>query len=403
MNTITQLDLLVLRERGLTRRLSGVERAVRAIEVSPAPEGEAVDSTARSNLFVNGSFEFYDRSANTPRDWTGTGGAILSFGMYGADGATAVKLPAGATLGQAVAADQQAAVAVSVYARAQQPGASVAITLAHTPGQQAGTIFRIDPDGREEATSALPDDGRWYRFFRSFVLVGGAAATVTLGASGAEAFIDAAKYEKEDGGSAFIDATAFVSGDWGSSVHLRNLSAENIVAGTLTVGGAASSNPRISVLDGNNAEIVTIGNPIGGFYGVEVKGEGGLRISGNGSAEVTGGGRIFAGASTGARTELVAAGFAAYNNLGIKQVDISSTDGKVRVLGVGGIHIEGAGSLVAGALAGARVQVGADGIEAYNGSNVKQLEIASNTGKVRVLGQGAISVEGGGSLVAGTL
>mgnify|MGYP001010086216 CR=1 FL=1 len=75
--------------------------------------------------------------------------------------------------------------------------------------------------------------------------------------------IDAAKLEKEDGIASWLEPTAYLTADWGAATHIRNLAADNIVTGTLVVGGSISTNPRISVKDGSDVEIVTIGQPSG--------------------------------------------------------------------------------------------------------------------------------------------
>src|SRR5262249_55931050 len=139
----------------------------------------------------------------------------------------------------------------------------------------------------------VPPDGNWYRFYRSFILMGGADVTATIAQAGTGTLeVDAAKFEKEDAVASWLEPTAYITADWGAATHIRNLSAENIITGTLVVGGSISSNPRISVKDGSDVEIVTIGQPTGGFYGIEIKGAAGFRISGSGSAEVLGGGSI---------------------------------------------------------------------------------------------------------------
>jgi hypothetical protein len=232
-------------------------------------------------------------------------------------------------------------------------------------------------DGVEVETNEHPGDGTWYRFFRQYLLTAAGAASVSVGCSAGSVEADAVKYEREDGTGTFIEPTAFVGGDWGAAVQLRTLKAENIISGQLTVGGADSNNPRISVLNGDNAEIVTIGDPASGFLGIEVKDAGGMRVSGSGDVAVVGGGRIYAGMPAGGRTELAAAGLAGYNAANEKQAELQSATGKLRILGVGGLSVEngasveikGGGHLLVGTPDAQRTEVRNYGVVGYNNDN----------------------------------
>lgn len=367
---ITQLDLLLLGRRGLTSRVSTVERSVR--ELALVKDNTAIDEGVplRPNLLTNSSFEFYTRNATLPSDWPSVGGSpLLATGIIGADGSSALSCSGAAWVAQNVAAGQAQPASsglLSVAARTLTAGSQVYLHLEHTPGVVAGLIYRLDPQGNIAQTDEVPPDGQWYRFWRGFILAGGGTAGAYVGsAAGGPIWLDAAKYEKEEGVTTFIEPSAYAGGDWGAAVNLRNLSAENIVAGTLTVGGAGSGNPRISVRDGANQEIVTIGAPLDGYYGINILGTAGLRVSGSGSVEVTGGGSVTVGGG-----------------------------GSVVVLGTGVIR--------AGTAGGQRVQLAADGLAAFNSSNQEQVRLEAATGRMRVFGSGAISVEGGGSFIAGT-
>lgn len=416
-SSISQLDLLLLGRRGITSRISGVERTVRELTLARGGEGAADDGLVRPNLLLNSSFEFYNRNATYPNDWVAGGPVALAFGISGADGSTAISCGPGGYVTQEVAGSltqPKSAVVLSVAAKSNNYGARVLLEVTHGPGVALGPVYRIDPDGNEVQTTEVPGDGEWYRFWRPALVNGGAVVFAQVGSDGsstANLFLDAAKYEKEDGVTSFIEPSAFIGGDWGASVHLRNLSADNIIAGTLTVGGSSSNNPRISVKDGSDVEIVTIGDPNAGYYGIEVKEAAGIRVAGSGSIEVIGGGNVVL--DNGSDLLVKSGGF------------ISVTGGSVNVSGAGGINVSGGGSINvtgggnvvvngglvnvigsgairAGTSGAQRIDITAAGIAGYNNANQEQVRISSADGKMRVLGPGAVSVEGGGSLIAGT-
>lgn len=398
--SISQLDLLLLGRRGLTSRLTGVERTVRELTLSGSREPEAAAELVRPNLLVNSSFEFYDRAATRPNDWTVSGTAALAVGVDGADGSSAVLAQPGGALSQAVATGQvqlSGAAVISVAARASAEGI-IALSAAHTPGITLGPIYRIDSRGNEVPTDVVPGDGEWYRFWRPLRIVGGATVTVTVGCVGsAPIYLDAAKYEKEDGEVGYIEPSAYIGGDWGASLHLRNLSADNITAGTLTVGGADSENPRISVRDDQDTEIVTIGDPSGGFYGIDLKGAAGLRVSGTGTVSVNGGGSINVGDAGGV------------NVTGTGGVNVTGS-GSVNVSGGGSVKVSGTGKVIVGNPGGQRTEVRDYGVVGYaaDGSVVFGLNELGAVGSLDIQNGDVLIGNGGASYAfwdnsAGTL
>jgi hypothetical protein len=424
VNTISKLDLVLLGRRGVTARLSDVEQSVKSILLGAGGGGEGTPTAVRPNLLLNSSFEFYDRSATTPNEWAVNGTVALTSGVFGADGNTVLTVSPSAYVSQAVAGgvDQpQGALVLSVAARASAYGSSVTLDVTHSPGVVLGPIYRIDLDGNEVQSAEVPGDEEWYRFWRPALVTGGGSATAIFGITGsANVYLDAAKYEKEDAESSYLEPTAYVGGDWGASVHLRNLSADNIIAGTLTVGGSSSENPKISILDGDDNEIVVLGDPNGGYYGIDVKAEAGLRVSGSGSVEVTGtgsvevsgGGSVVANSggdiviNDGGDLEVNDGGDVNVNDGGNINVNdggdiVVSGGGDILVQDTGTVEVSGTGVVRAGTPAGARVELAAAGLSAYNGSNDETVRIDSTSGRVRVLADGGIVVEDG-SLIVGS-
>lgn len=432
-NTISQLDLVLLGRRGLTARIGSVEGQVKRLVTGSSGEGtEVVTQDLRPNLLTNSSFEFYDRGSTKPQEWTVGGGAYVSVGSAGVDGTNSLRLPSGASVSQAAAAGvtvPHASVVISVAARTNTSGQKISIELQHVPGYQAGPMMRIDLTGGLLQTDDVPADGQWYRFYKQFILTGGATAAAVIAQAGTgELEVDAAKLEKEDGIASWLEPTAYVSADWGAATHIRNLAADNIVAGTLVVGGSISTNPRISVKDGSDVEIVTIGDPTGGFYGVEIKGAAGFRISGTGSAEVLGGGsvKVKGGGDitvnggnivvTNGQVQVNAAtggivvsggGSIAINSGGALSVSGSATiGGTLTVSGstdLGGTVTISAnanltGTLRAGTPANQRVELTSAGLAGYTTAGVQSILLDATTGKLKILGAGALLVSGSGGV-----
>lgn len=411
-NSISQLDLVLLGRRGLTARIGSVEGQVRRLTSGSTSDATPVSAQdLRPNLFTNSSFEFFDRGATVPKDWTAAGGALLSIGSAGADGTNSVRLPAGASISQKAAGGAtvpQCSIVVSVAARTDYANQKISIAIAHSPGgspgASLGTLVRIDQDGNEMQTDDVPADGQWYRFYRGFILAGGADVTAYIAQAGTGTLeVDAAKFEKEDGVASWLEPTAFITADWGAATHIRNLAAENIITGTLVVGGSISSNPRISVKDGSDAEIVTIGQPTGGFYGIDIKGAAGFRISGSGSAEVLGGGSVKVKGGGAVSVE------GGNINVTNGSINVSAATGGINVNGGGSVNVGDTGSVLVsgsgvvrvGNATGKRIVLGASGLEAYDASNNRRLLLDVDTATLRVFGAGAINLETGGSLNAG--
>lgn len=390
MKKLSQLDLTSLGRRGITSRLSAIENQVHRLITGSGGAGDA--STAvklRPNLFVNSSFELFDRNSTTPQDWQMYLTPIVSVGAAGADGVNTVKLGYLDTVSQLAAGGvvvPQSSVVLSVSARTSDTSQKIALSVTHTPGVAQAPVMRLDGNGTTIQTDDLPSDGAWYRFYRSFILTGGATALGSIGQAGAGGIIevDAAKFEKEDGVSSWLEPSAYVSDDWGAASHIRNLSADNITVGTLSVGGSNSANPRISVKDGSDTEIVTIGAPTGGFRGINVKNGAGIKVQDNGSVEVLGtgklqvvGGVIRAGTDNAQRVDILQTGLFSYNTSGVLQGSISAVDGKWTVT-ADALNITGQLSLASLAVSGAAT-VGQDFTV---GANI--LRVASATSNIGV-------------------
>lgn len=390
--SIRQLDLVLLGRRAITSRIGSVEGTVRRIALAGYGDSE-LPSTAivRPNLLDNSSFEYYQRNRTVADSWTFSGASIIPSAQ--ADGLTAVSINAGGSVRQNVQGSTvfgKGALVLSVAARGGVAGLKIAFSVAH-PSVVLGSVFRLAADGSVQQTDVVPADNQWYRFYvQGLTLASGSFEAVILapGANGNSIEIDAAKFEFEPNAEGMIEPTAYQASDTGVATTLRNLRADNIVAGTLTVGGSGTEAPRISVLDANDTEIVTIGDA-NGTYGIEVKAAAGIEVSGAGSIAVTGGGNV----------EVSNGG--AVNVTGTGGINVEG-GGSIEVGDTGSVKVTGSGKIVAGAAGGARTEITDDGIAAYNGSNVKQIEIASADGRMYVYGEGGIVLSGGGSFIAGT-
>ncbi len=328
--SLTKLDLLIQGKRNIVTRIVQNERDIKTlgigysedlggyveeVPVAQAPqlttEGQGAEAgissstpaiPSRTNLFQNSGFEVFGVTDTAPSLWIADGDVAIAENANAITGTHVIQLTDGASLSQEAPEGTEvpeSSIVVSVFVRVAEGGAegqTVEIEATHTPGVESGDYSRHHWAGGEEPTNELPANGEWHRIVRSFVLVGGATLTVTISQGGEPGTIevDGAKLElaSANGNDAgFIHPTPYEGADWGTASYIRNFSADNIRAGTLTVGGSGT-NPRISVLDGSDIEIVVIGDPIGGYYGIEVKAEAGIRVSGSGSLEVSGGGSI---------------------------------------------------------------------------------------------------------------
>lgn len=403
--SISQLDLVLLGGRAITSRIGSIESALRGVQLGQfSGNGSGGVPTTRTNLLSNSSFEFYHRNDSKPQDWTLTGSVSIIPNATGADGTTSLQLAAGANIQQQVAGGMvfsQGAFVLSVAVKSQYAGQLVSLSVQHTPGVSYSTVQRLSVNGELTNSAEVPADGQWYRFFVQGLITGGDTVTATIGCAGGAGTIeiDAAKFEFEAGSQAYIDPTAYQGGDWGGSSAIRNFKADNIVAGTLTVGGSGTDAPRISVLDANDTEIVTIGDA-NGTYGIEVKAAAGIEVSGAGSIEVTGGGsievgstgsvkvtgsgKIVAGTEGAARTEITDDGIAAYNSSNVKQVEIASADGRMYVYGKGGVVLSGGGSFIAGTPGGTRAEYDETGFSSYNAYNELQARLSAISGKLEL-------------------
>lgn len=288
-DTISQLDLvLVGKRRNFVARLLDVERQARTRAVAggspnePVAEGlpelsqaAPLGDTIRPNLLLNSSFEHFNVGAAVPDQWVALTGCTLSLVASGGDGYYSVKLVNGQTIKQALAATlPQGSLVVSVAARTASSGQTVVLDVTASSGALTpAATFRVDQYGGVNPTDELPNDGRWYRFYKAYVYAGGGTPTfkINSGAGTGTIEVDAAKFEFEGGIISFLEPTAYISQDAGSAWLMRNFSAENIVAGTLTVGGPSSSNPRIYVKDSSGDVIVTIGDAAAGQRGITLE------------------------------------------------------------------------------------------------------------------------------------
>lgn len=378
----------MLGRRGITQRLTAVERAITAAAATVLSGETSTGETAvRANLLLNDSFELFNRGTTTPTQWTTAG--FISTASSGGDGIYALFLTGTNSASQQAsngASLPAGSVVASIAARTTDADQQVVITVSPGSGEDVGPIMRIDSAGGIIETAELPSDGEWYRFYRSVIFTGGSPVTMVVkreGSAGTVEF-DAAKFEQEVGSIDFIEPTAYVGNTAGTAEHIRNLSADNIVAGTLTVGGSDSANPQISVLDSSDTEVVTIGSPSSGFYGIEVKAAGGMRVSGTGDIEVTGSGAIRAGTDGHQRVELTVAGLSGYNSSGVPQVQLSATDGTLEVLGEGGVEVTGGGSILSGTPGASRVELKTGGFYVYDSEGTETGSISAVDGKMRI-------------------
>lgn len=289
-DTISQLDLILTgQRRNFVRRLLDNERAIQAattgstdyrdaqggVALPEVSQSAPLGDTVRPNLLLNSSFEHFNVNATVPDQWVALTGCTLSLVASGGDGYYSVKLVNGQTLKQALAAAlPQGSLVVSVAARTVSASQTVVLDVTATSGALTpATTFRVDAYGGVIPTDELPNDGRWYRFYRAYVYAGGGTPTFKMnsGAGTGTIEVDAAKFEFEGGLVTFLEPTAYVSQDIGAAFQMRNFSAENIVAGTLTVGGPSSSNPRIYVKDVAGNVVVTIGDAAAGQRGITLE------------------------------------------------------------------------------------------------------------------------------------
>lgn len=403
-----KLDLLMAGRRNFVARTSAIERTLNQLtagtEDLPAIPHDEEPATPRANCLLNSAFEGFDNGQTIPKSWTVAGTAQLATNQDAVSGTHTLQLTNGASAAQQAPAGvnlPQGTAIVSVFARAKTTeGQTVVFTFQHTAGVTAGDICRVDQDGNEEATNEVPADGLWYRFYQSAMLIGGASLTVTIAQGGAAGTIeiDAAKLERIDGAEGHLAATAYAGADWGATTHIRSLAADNIVTGTLGVGGSSSTNPRISVKDSSDAEIVTIGAPVGGFYGVAISGTAGLRIVGGGSAEILGGGslQVIGGGDItvdGGDIFVLSGGVSISGSAGLTV----SGGGNVTVEAGGEVIIAGTGRVRAGSSSSYHAELAAGGLALYGNDGLQNILLSSVDGKVHIFDD-SLQMENGGKL-----
>jgi hypothetical protein len=152
-----------------------------------------------------------------------------------------------------------------------------------TTSPTIGALHRITALGPEESDGLVPEGG-WHRFFVPFVTAESGVVQISIeNANTGFVYVDAAKLEYEPGLIEFLNPSTYSPDATASATIVRELRADNIVAGTLTVGGSDSNNPVIEVYDAADTLIVTIGEPSGGFRGIEVLGEAGIKVQPGGT------------------------------------------------------------------------------------------------------------------------
>lgn len=365
--TLTQLDLEKLGKRGLTSKVAAVERQVRGLVSGSSGLDPFALVPERSNLLINASLEFFDRNASLPVAWNGANAVLVNTGTA-FDGNAHVSLAPGGALYQKLSAGLQSSTVVTVYARTAAAGARISIDVQEAVSR--GGMVVLPAGGLPQNSDDVPNNGVWYRFGRQFIIPANTVLTIVISAVGAAPIdIDAVKYEHEPGNAAFILPSRFVAEGTSSAEQVRNFAADNITTGTLIVGGDDEGAPRITVLDGDNAEVVSIGEGAGG---IQIKGESGLAVVGSGSIGVLGGGSV--------------------NVLGGGSIGVHS-GGNIEVKGGGSIYVEDGGAVVVGELGAQRTEVRDYGVIGYSGAG--QVIFALNeAGAV-----GAVDVQDGDVLI----
>lgn len=328
---LRQLDLLAIGKRAITNRLKELERAKRrktttagklsatadtgvkrtlagtlqeTETVKPtlarSNDGSAIGIPARPNLIQNGSFEYFQNGGSAvPHAWNTAFEVVAAVdslsglttavdGQYVLDLLGSPTSDLSASLGH-LAGYPAGAWAFSFYARAKN---SNGVNLTASLDLAGGTVipsqmFKWDAalgDWQPESFVGLGED--WQRFYVSFLVTEIEDHTFGLIFEGDEQLqLDGLKLEFEEGSTSFIQPTSFVADSFSAATIVRSLKAENIVAGTLKVGGSTSEAPMIEVYNGSDVLIARMGDVAGGFPGLEVFGTAGVKAQSSGSIE----------------------------------------------------------------------------------------------------------------------
>lgn len=326
MDEVTQLDLLALANRSLPRRIKTLERAQRRTGIrsaaiqsstpstppaltyggvakgSPDPatqlprgatstpelsqqDGSPVNIPPRPNYVRNGSFEYYQNGDTAPYAWVCASAVHVAPTFQTMDGLLVLQAAPAATFSQVVgesATFGAGSWVFSAWVRGNNVGGVVFNVSTDDTNQVVGDLFFVTSAGTSTAFPTETD--QWVRVYRQVITGQAALVTLSLGNGGAtNLWLDAAKLEVEVGETGFILPTEYTPDALSGTTIIRELKADNIVAGTLTVGGSGSTNPVIEVYDGADVLIATLGAPSGGYRGLNVKGQAGVRVEPGGS------------------------------------------------------------------------------------------------------------------------
>lgn len=326
---VTQLDLMALANRSLPKRIRDIERKQRRTGIKTGtvagaaptvaaprlayggvtseagtPESEVPLSTTspqrmfqedgspatvppRPNYLRNGSFEYYQRGDVVPYAWSGASAAVAAPAFPTMDGLYTLKLLPGGSIFQTVteaATFPAGSWVVSFWVYGADTG-SLTLSLVATEDASAEigpTLFITDL-----GTSTTPPSGtagRWSRIARQVITTQATSITVTVeNDSLDDLWLDAAKLEVQTGEAGFIEPTEYSPDALSGATIVRELKADNIITGTLVVGGSDTSNPVIEVYDGADVLIATLGAPSGGYRGLNVKAQAGIKVEAGGS------------------------------------------------------------------------------------------------------------------------
>lgn len=316
----SDLDLFRLGRRNIVRRIKDLERKVRrksaigpvTSTASKSATGELLARTdspetfsfyednspmtlpSRPNLIKNGSFEYYQLGETPTPAFAWLGSQITEPGAGEAlDGNTCALLET-ATAYQTITQNcthltNYAAGSWVLSAWMRNVGAttsSVLVEMYTASDYSTGVFYRVDEVGNVVEDDQLPADGSWYRFYIQMLSTVAAVdfgATISINSS--SVIVDCVQLEYEQGATTFLTPTPWQPDAFANPTIIRELRADNIIAGTLKVGGSDSSNPVIEAYDGSDVLVARLGAPSGGYRGLEVFGAAGVKVQTGGSIE----------------------------------------------------------------------------------------------------------------------
>jgi hypothetical protein len=311
----SDLDLFRLGRRNIVRRIKDLERKVRR-----KPAIGAVTSTAnktitgqtlartddaktlsfyednspmtlpsRPNLIKNGSFEFFQLGETPTIAYGWTLAEVYEPIGQALDGNACVLVSAGTTIAQSgshLANYPAGSWVLSAWMKnVGAVTASLLLEVSNGTDLSTGVYYRVDLQGNEINTDELPADGAWYRFYTQMVTTTYGEPYITIAANTGTVLIDCIQYEYEQGATTYLSPTTWQPDPFASPTIVRELRADNIIAGTLKVGGSDSSNPVIEAYDGSDVLVARLGAPSGGYRGLEVFGAAGVKVQSGGSIE----------------------------------------------------------------------------------------------------------------------